>query len=377
MRPCAAETGAIALAALETARQEKDAFRLVLIDSNMPVMDGFELAEKIKLKTHKKAMGSGQAEATILMLTSAGQPGEANRCKQLGISAYLLKPVLKADLRAAILTALSQRQAETSAGPALVTRHTLREAARKLKILVAEDNAVNQAVIIRVLQKMGHNPVLAQTGKEALALASAETFDLVFMDVQMPEMDGLAATAAIRESEKNSRTHLPIFAMTAHAMKGDRERCLEAGMDGYISKPVRLSDIEQTLAELARPLAAKAKPLAEAASWNRAEALARIGGDEELLGDLCHIFLEESPKLMQKLQQAVAAGDTDGVMRAAHSLKGETSYLGANRTSHAARQLEDMGRDQNLSQASDTFATLERELASLHRELQDLAGTQR
>jgi PAS domain S-box-containing protein len=375
MRPCAAETGAIALAAIETARQEEDPFRLVLIDCNMPVMDGFELAEKIKM--HKKAMGGGQAEATVLMLTSGGQPGEANRCKQLGISAYLLKPVLKADLLTAILTALSQRHAETSAGPALVTRHTLREAARKLKILVAEDNAVNQAVIIRVLQKMGHHPVLAQTGKEALALASAETFDLVFMDVQMPEMDGLAATAAIRESEKVSRTHLPIFAMTAHAMKGDRERCLEAGMDGYISKPVRLSDIEQTLAELARPRAAKAKPLVEAASWNRGEALARIGGDEELLRDLCHIFLEESPKLMLKLQQAVAAGDADGVMRAAHSLKGETSYLGANRTSRAARELEEMGRDQNLSQASDTLATLEREVASLHRELADLTGMPR
>ena len=373
MKPCAAEGGAIALAALETAQEKGDPFRLVLIDGHMPGMDGFELAEKIQRRT----LRDGDAEATVLMLTSGGQPGEADRCKQLGISAYLLKPVLKADLLAAILTALSQRHVEMSGSPALVTRHTLRESARKLRILVAEDNAVNQAVIIRVLQKMGHTPVLAQNGKEALALASAEKFDLVFMDVQMPEMDGLAATAAIRESEKNSGTHLPIFAMTAHAMKGDRERCLEAGMDGYITKPVRFSDIEQTLAGLARTPVTPAKPAEEAASWNRAEALDRIGGDEELLQELCHIFLEESPKLLQRLQQAVAAGDTDGVMRAAHSLKGEAGYLGAAGTSHAARQLEEMGHNKDLSRASDTLAALEREIASLHLDLRDLAGAQR
>jgi two-component system, sensor histidine kinase and response regulator len=212
---------------------------------------------------------------------------------------------------------------------------------------VAEDNAVNQVVILRVLQKMGHTPVLAQNGKEALALASAEKFDLVFMDVQIPEMDGLTATAAIRESEKASGAHLPIFAMTAHAMKGDRDRCLQAGMDGYITKPVRFSDIEETLSGLeslpttvAKP---KPKPAGEAASWNKAEALGRIGGDEELLDELCQIFLEESPKLLEKLRQAVASGDSDGVMRAAHSLKGESSYLGAGGTSQAARQLEEMG----------------------------------
>jgi len=370
MRPCAAESGPVALAALDTARQKGDPFRLVLIDSNMPVMDGFELAEKIQ----KKALRGGEAEATVLMLTSGGQPGEATRCRQLGISAYLLKPVLKADMLAAILTALGQRQVEMNASPALVTRHSLRESARKLRILVAEDNPVNQEVIIRALQKMGHTPVLAQTGKEALALASAEKFDLIIMDVQMPEMDGLAATRAIRGREKDSGTHLPIFAMTAHAMKGDRERCLEAGMDGYITKPVRFSDIEQTLSALASAPVTPAKPAAEAISWNKAEALNRIGGDQQLLQDLCHIFLEESPKLMRKLQQAVAAGDSDGVMRAAHSLKGEASYLGANGTSHAARQLEDMGHNKDLSRASETLATLEREVARVHFELKDLTG---
>jgi len=375
MRPCAVESGALALAAMETAQQKEDSFRLLLIDGNMPVMDGFELAERLR----KRKLRDGEVAATVLMLTSGGQPGEANRCRQLGISAYLLKPVLKADLLSAILTALGQRHLEKSTSPTLVTRHTLRESARKLRILVAEDNAVNQAVIIRALQKMGHTPVLAQTGKEALTLASTETFDIAFMDVQMPEMDGLAATRAIRENEKLNGTHLPIFAMTAHAMKGDRELCLASGMDGYITKPVRFSDIEQTLAGLASPPVAPAqpatpaKPAAPTTSWKRAEALDRIGGDEELLQDLCHIFLEESPKLLEKLQQAVAAGDTDGVMRAAHSLKGEAGYLGADGTSHAARQLEEMGRDKNLSGAGDTLAALEKDLLILQHELRGLA----
>src|SRR5262249_33884036 len=151
-----------------------------------------------------------------------------------------------------------------------VTRHTLRESTRKLRILVAEDNSVNQVVIIRALQKMGHTAVLAQNGKIAVASAMAEKFDVAFMDVQMPEMDGLAATAAIRENEKKTGFHLPIFAMTAHAMKGDRERCLAAGMDGYITKPVRFSDVEQTLAGLGKTKPAPAAT-ADEPSWNRAE----------------------------------------------------------------------------------------------------------
>jgi two-component system, sensor histidine kinase and response regulator len=375
MRPYATEGGALALAAVETAEQERDPFRVILIDCHMPGMDGFELAEKMQTRSKLNAK---VAEATVLMLTSGGLPGEANRCREVGISAYLLKPVLKDDLLAAIRAALSQRRAETDNPPALVTRHSLRESTRKLRVLVAEDNAVNQAVVLRVLQKMGHIAVLAQNGKEALALASAEKFDLVFMDVQMPEMDGMAATGAIRKHEsKNGLARLPIFAMTAHAMKGDRERCLEAGMDGYITKPVRFSDIEQTLSGVAQaPVAPVApdKPAAPTASWDKTEALDRIGGDEELLEELCQIFLEESPKLLQKLRQAVAAGDSDGVTRAAHSLKGESSYLGAGGASQAARQLEEMGRVKDLSRAGETLAVLEREVADLRRDLKKLAG---
>jgi two-component system, sensor histidine kinase and response regulator len=375
MKPCSAESGALALDALESAQQKGDPFRLLLIDGNMPVMDGFELAQRIQ----QRRMAAGEPEATVLMLTSGGKPGEASRCKQLGISAYLLKPVLKADLMAAILKALSEQQGEMRSAATLVTRQILRGPAHKLRILVAEDNAVNQAVILRVLQKMGHTSMLAQTGKEALALASTEKFDLAFMDVQMPEMDGLAATAAIRASETVTGTHLPIFAMTAHAMSGDRERCLQAGMDGYITKPVRFSDIEQTLATFTRapvasvqtnaPVTPRQPSEAAPPSWSKSEVLARIGGEEELLQEMCHIFLEESPKLLQKLQQAVAAGDSEAVMRAAHSLKGESSYLGASRTSAAARELEEIGRSLDLARASSALAALESEIAGLQLDL--------
>jgi two-component system sensor histidine kinase/response regulator len=216
----------------------------------------------------------------------------------VGISAYLLKPVMKAELQNAILTVLGQVQSDNIAAVSLVTRHSLRESSsRKLHILVAEDNAVNQAVILRVLEKMGHSSVLACTGKEALAFAFEQKFDLVFMDVQMPEMDGLAATEAIRQREKGSDNHLRIFAMTAHAMKGDRERCLQAGMDGYITKPIRFSDIEKTLFSLSSAQPIPAPSPTGKAVWGRAEALERLGGDEDLLREVCQIFLnwEEVP----------------------------------------------------------------------------------
>jgi signal transduction histidine kinase/CheY-like chemotaxis protein len=386
MRPTAVDSGPAALAALAAMRDPRDAFRIVLVDACMPHMDGFQLVETIK-EQHSPRMAS----ATVLMLTSAGRPGEAARCRQLGISAYLLKPVLKADLQAAILAVLGQQASQSAPAP-LVTRHSLHESSRKLRVLVAEDNAVNQALVVRVLAKMGHACVVANNGKEALALASSQKFDLLFMDVQMPELDGLAATMAIRENEKSTGEHLPIVAMTAYAMKGDRERCLQAGMDGYIAKPVRFSDIEATLNSLtAGPERDSANTLQPAgdddamepyesvsrpASWARLEALDRLGGDEELLEELCQIFLMESPKLMERLRRAIADGDAEALQRAAHSLKGEVSYLAAAQATQAARRLEEMAQANDLSRAAETLALLTRELESLRRAI-ETPGVQR
>ncbi len=361
MRPTLATSGHAALAAVEEAQQKGNPFRVILTDACMPSMDGFELAQKIQ---NEPRLGI----PTILMLTSAGQPGEASRCRQLGIAAYLLKPVLRDDLQAAVLAVLGYRRAETAATPPLVTRHSLREAPRKLRILVVEDNAVNQTLVVRVLEKMGHTSVVALNGKEALSLATTQHFDLIFMDIQMPEMDGLAATRAIREYERPRDLHVPIHAMTAHAMKGDRERCLEAGMDGYVPKPVRFSDIEEILSSVAEESADNARP-----AWGKEEALARLEGDEGLLQELCQIFLRESPNLVERIRNAILESDSRRAERAAHSLRGELSYLCAPGAVRTAERLEEMARGNDLSRAAETLSTLEQQLAALRLAMQEPA----
>ncbi len=374
MLPAIAHSGYEALAMAEAADHKGELLRLVLLDVCMPGMDGFEVAEKFRNNASLR-------DTTILLLTSAGQPGEAARCLELKISAYLLKPVLKADLLSAILTVLGGKLGQEAAlAPHLVTRHSLRESPKKRRVLVAEDNAINQVLIVRLLVKLGHASVLAQNGKEAVALACSQEFDLVFMDVQMPEMDGLDATRAIRQKEKIDGTHLPIYAMTAHAMKGDRERCLESGMDGYLTKPIRFSDVEQTLAGLdseatmADETIKENIPIAVSDTWNKAEAVERLGGDEELLRELVEIFVAESPKLLAKLRDAICSSDADGVMRGAHSIKGELSCLGAIAAANRAQKLETMGSNKEMAGAPEMFRSLEREMQAIKLALVEWAA---
>jgi len=181
-----------------------------------------------------------------MMLSSAGQHGDAKRCRDLGVCAYLTKPVRRAELLDAILKALGGRAAEETT-PDLVTRHSLRESKSRYRILLAEDNSVNQVLALRLLEKRGHTVKVAGNGREAVSALQNGSFDLVLMDVQMPEMDGFEATAAIRRQEKISGNHLFVVAVTAHAMVGDKERCLEAGMDDYITKPIRPTELDEVL----------------------------------------------------------------------------------------------------------------------------------
>jgi two-component system sensor histidine kinase/response regulator len=234
MKPTAAEGGHAALQILENAKNTGHPFPLILSDGQMPEMDGFTLVEQIK----KDPDLTG---ATIMMLTSAGQPGDASRCRELGISAYLVKPVRQGELLDAICQVL-QKESRRKTTP-LVTRHTLREVQNRSRVLLVEDNAVNQTLAVRLLEKRGHVVSVAGDGRAALAALEKETFDIVLMDVQMPLMDGFEATAAIREKEKVSGGHIPIIAMTAHALKGDLDRCLSAGMDGYVSKPIQTNEL--------------------------------------------------------------------------------------------------------------------------------------
>ena len=246
MRPTAVEGGHDALAVLEQARKTGKTFPLILLDAQMPGMDGFGLTERMKQIPEL-------AGATIMMLTSAGLRGDAARCRELGIAAYLTKPIKQSELLDAILLALGTLPPEAGRTP-LVTRHALRESRQRLRILLAEDNAVNQTLVVRLLEKWGHAVTVAGDGRAALAAvekAGFGGFDLVLMDVQMPELDGLEATTAIRAKEKASGGHLPIIAMT-HTMKGDRERCLAAGMDGYISKPVQAQELFEAVENITR-----------------------------------------------------------------------------------------------------------------------------
>ena len=237
------ESGKTALQAMEIAKSTGHPFPLILLDGQMPEMDGFTLAEHIQ--KDPELVG-----ATIMMLTSAGHLGDAERCRKLGITGYLVKPVRQSELLDAICHLLGGEAKKESV--ALVTRHSLKEAKKRARVLLAEDNAVNRTLAIRLLEKRGYSVGVAANGREALAAFEKEKFDVVLMDVQMPEMDGFEATARIRELEKTTGTHIAIIAMTAHALKGDEQRCIEAGMDGYVSKPIRTNELYAALEKVAK-----------------------------------------------------------------------------------------------------------------------------
>ena len=371
MTSTAVETGSAALEAMTEAAMRGTPFRLAIIDSRMPEMGGFELAERIK-------QDPSLADVKMMMVTSAGQRGEAARCRELGISAYLPKPIRKSELMSAVLNVLGQRQ--TDGAPHLVTRYSSRQASTALRILVAEDNPVNQTVILRMLQKMAHIPTLARNGLEALSLLETGTFDVVFMDVQMPEMDGLTATRKIRDNERATGAHIPIVAMTAHAMKGDKERCLDSGMDEYITKPLSSHRIQETIALLLGREQTVQQVAAERTTsnliWEVKEALARLDGDEALLRELVQVFLEDFPQQLVTLQLALETGDLERVERSAHSLKGELSCLGLTEAARKARDLERAGEERSMQNASDLFPGLKLDIAAAASAMRDMLATE-
>jgi len=367
MRPVAVEGGVAALATLEKSMRTDQPFAVVLLDGHMPDMDGFAVAERISEDRR-------YAGTKLVMLTSAGQPEDVARCRKLGISAYLTKPIKQSELFDVIVSAISQPVKDRASTPK--RRKRSRPALRKLQVLVAEDNQVNQLVATRIFEKLGHQVTVVNNGREALAAVHAGKFDLIAMDVQMPEMDGLDATRAIRAVERAAGTHIPIIAMTAHAMKGDRERCLAAGMDGYTSKPIRIRDLEQAIAQLISPInsASVSVPEAEQADGviDHAALLAGVDGDRRLLRELIHLFLADCPQGLAKIKDAIRCGDAGALGRAAHTLKGSVGNFARKSAFAAAQRLEIMGRDGNLDNAGEVFRTLESELARLTEELRKL-----
>jgi two-component system sensor histidine kinase/response regulator len=370
MRPTLAEGGESGLAALRLAKESGRTFPLVIIDSQMPDVDGFTLIARIK-------EDPAFAGATIMMLTSAGQRGDAARCRKLGVAAYLLKPIRQSDLLEAILTALDLRSSGQTK-PSLITRHSLREARHRLRILVAEDNVVNQEFILRLLEKRGHTATVAHNGREALDALEKHSYDLVLMDVRMPELDGFEATAQIRERERATGQHIPIIAMTAHAMKGDRERCLAAGMDAYIAKPVHvhelLTAIESLMPESCglEESGPDGKPLD--APLDVQALLARLDGDTALLAEMVELFITDCPARLRAIREAIARGDSRSLESAAHALKGSVGNFLAKEAQQAAWKLEMLGQQADLSHAEEACQALEAEVRRLNAILEKIAG---
>jgi PAS domain S-box-containing protein len=340
MRATLADGGVVALAALCDAAQRGTPYRLVLLDANMPEVDGFGVAERIGERPEL-------AGATIMMLTSAGHYGDAERCKQLNISAYLTKPIAAAHLLDAICRVLGpgvRAIAARAARPATVSNL----AATKRRVLLAEDNIVNQKVAVGLLAKRGHDVTVVANGLDAVDRLMNETFDVVLMDVQMPVMDGLEATAAIRQQEAGTGARVRIVAMTAHTMNGDRDLCLAAGMDGYLSKPVNPSMLYSVVEDDAEPIAAAAEPVSRATVDDSA-LLERLGGDQQLFTEVIQSFLDDCPSRLTAIREAVERRDASRVRIAAHALKGAAGNLSATGLFDAAKNLEELGAEGDIA----------------------------
>ena len=341
MNPTATSDGEMALAELLAAQTANDPYGLILTDMHMPKMDGFALVECIKQRLERSTL-------MIMMLTSGGQRGDAARCEDLGISAYLLKPVRQSELREAISRVLSAKE-QAGAIP-LITHYSLNDndPAMSLRILLAEDNAVNQKLAVRLLEKRGHHVTVVCNGREALSALEKGCFDLVLMDVQMPDMDGLDATRLLREKEKESEHRQPVIAMTALVMKGDRERCIEAGMDGYLSKPIRPQELDEVLDKyLTRDREGSSGAESDVPiepSVVAADLLERIDGDLSLLSELLELFRADYLGQIRALREAIENRDAATLQRVGHALKGALGNLSAPIASRIAGELESMGK---------------------------------
>ena len=346
------ESGAVAISALESAEQP---FDLVLMDLMMPGMDGLETVARMRAN-------AAFAQVPVLLLSSADRAEYSARASSLGIARSLIKPVKQSDLLEAIGAALE------AAPPRAPKRDEVPRdepvAVASLRILLAEDGVINQQVAVRLLEERGHSVEVVNNGRAAVEQVATASFDVVLMDVQMPDMDGLEATAAIRRAETLTGEHIPIVAMTAHAMQGDRDRFLAAGMDGYVAKPVRPHELYAAVEEFGPH--AEAGLLASADvpfEWDA--ALESVGGDEAMLRELAEMFFAECPKLLQQIREHIASADGPELRRAAHTLKGSAHVFGAEAAAEAAHRLEEVGREAAFADAAEALALLEDEVARL------------
>ncbi len=376
-----AENGAEGLSEIKNAASAGESFKLVILDCRMPGIDGFGVAEQIKKEL-------GDIGTTVMMLTSDNRAGDMARCLELGITGYLVKPVKRASLKDAIANIMNamggaSKNAVFECDISVEAPPKMLEIHRPLHILLAEDNEINQKLAFRILEKRGHTVVIAENGRKALEALERDKFDVLLSDVQMPEMDGLELVKRIRAKERETGCHMPVIAMTAMAIVGDKERCLEAGMDSYVSKPIKQEELFEAIRRLvflpeAENVSSRAASEAEDNAdvdegvWDIALAMSGLGGDEELLKELAVIFLENCPKQMADVKNAVTQGHSKAVEKSGHAVKGSVGVFCAKLAHDAALRLEIMGRENNLAGTADAYSSLEREIARLKLSLKRL-----
>jgi two-component system, sensor histidine kinase and response regulator len=356
-----APDGPSALAQVKTASAVESPFQLILLDAAMPGLDGFNLAAEL-LREHR--LGA----PIILLLSSPHQAEDIGRCRALGLHSYLIKPVAQSELLDTILAALGFRPVEQR--PALPAGAAGVHKTRRLRVLLAEDNPVGREVAVHTLERLGHEVIAVRSGREVLSALESGSFELVLMDVQMPELDGFETTARIRQEERITGKHLPIIALTANALKGDRERCLAAGMDDYVSKPLGRAELCAAIARLA-PLA-KAAIRERTVAWDRDKLLQVVGGDTAVLRKVILLFLEQTPSLLNRMRAAIGSQDASGLEAAAHTLKGSFAILGAKEACGALGGLEEAGRRGDLTDSAALLSEVEKQVDRVNLEVEQM-----
>ena len=375
MDPLPASSAKQALALLNGLAASGDPIPLVLSDVNMPDHDGYELAEWIRAQP-------ALAETKIILLTSSNRQGDFQLRRELRIESQLLKPVKQSDLLEAVAQALGVASSLTPLEPTESNHDpSTSRTIQPLRILLAEDNHVNQRLAVGLLEKYGHHVIVAEDGEQAVKFYREGEFDLILMDVQMPRCDGLEATRQIRTLEQGTRAHVPIIAMTAHALVGDRDRCLAAGMDDFISKPIRIghvlkviSEVTGTVAGIAPAAGERSAPLENGAvDWKA--ALDTVGGDQDLLRDLTQVFVDEAKSMLDDVRNARDSQQPKDLRRAAHSLKGALRHLGASQAAVVAQKLELAGETEDFGDVPGLCEKLAVEVAQVVAEFRKFIAT--
>ena len=364
-----------ALAKLRSAAAEGNPFRIAIVDMQMPRVDGETLGKMVK-------EDPALSDTSLVMLTSMGRRGDASRLEAIGFSAYLTKPIRQSQLHECLQASLGRGTSVEGVGEErIITRHTIAEASRrKIRILVAEDNVVNQKVALKMIETLGYRADAVGNGLEAIRALETAPYDLVLMDVQMPEMDGLEATRIIRKEASTAvhNPHIPIIAVTAHAMEKDRERCIVAGMDDYVSKPIKAGDLAAAVEKwiAGRTQTRKGEKRSEIKKktriFDKADLLRRVDGDEVFLAELVGLFLQDITKQLDLLGRALGDSDAALCSRQAHSIKGSSATVGADALQKVASELEMACDNGDMKGAGDLFERLKEEFAALEMMLANL-----